>query len=203
MPSLSEYNIRIYSKVELELEDYKTENRTRVDTQIRVRENGGSLNFNFISLLNSVVDENWVCRHRLLQFVLGKWRHVQCSDLCKLFVNGKFPKRFQCVCARIDLLFIIFVCSLYSPWATIRLSHHFGFVCMLILAYSVRIFHAKYVMFHVGWRKSLKGSTTPAAFFQFTVSQRQHVFVRKWLRTLWIGPASVMCLKRTVLYSEC
>ena len=58
MPSLSAYNIiRIYSK----LEDCETENKTRVDTRIRVRENGGSLDFNFISLLNSAVDENWVC----------------------------------------------------------------------------------------------------------------------------------------------
>ena len=35
-----------------------------------MRENGGSLDFNFISLLNPAVDENWVCRHRLLQFFL-------------------------------------------------------------------------------------------------------------------------------------
>ena len=48
MPSLSEYNImRIYSKVE----DYETENKTRSDTRIQVTENGGSLDFNFISLL--------------------------------------------------------------------------------------------------------------------------------------------------------
>ena len=122
-------------------------------------------------------------------------------------MNGKFPKRFQCVCARIDLLFIIFVCSLYSPWATIRLLHHFVFVRALILAYSVRIFRAvdaKYVLFRVGWRNSLKGSATPAAFFQFTVSQRRHVFVQKWLWTLWLGqPASVVCPTRRVLYSEC
>ena len=57
MPSLLAYNIRIYSKVE----DYATENKTHVNTQIRVRENGGSLDFNFISLLNSAIDENWVC----------------------------------------------------------------------------------------------------------------------------------------------
>ena len=68
-------------------------------------------------------------------------------------------------CAQIGLLFITFVCSLYSPWATIRLLHHFGFVCVLILGYPVRIFHAtdtKYIMFYVGWRKSLKGIVTPA-----------------------------------------
>ena len=116
--------------------------------------------------LNCTVDENWVCQRHLLQFILGKWYRVQCSNLCKLFVNSKFPKRFHCVCvyARIDLLFIIFVCSLYSPWTTIRLLHHFGFVCVLILGYPVRILRAndaKYVMFHVGWRKSLKGSMTP------------------------------------------
>ena len=47
MPSLSEYNIiRIYAKVE----DYETVNKTRVDTRIRVTENGGSFDF-FISLL--------------------------------------------------------------------------------------------------------------------------------------------------------
>ena len=37
-----------------------------------------------------------------------------------------------CVCSRIGLLFIIFICSFYSPWATIGLLHHFGIVCALI-----------------------------------------------------------------------
>ena len=162
MPSLSAYNIfRIYSKVE----DYETENKTRVDTRIWVRENGGSLDFNFISLLNSAVDENWVCQHHLLQFIFGKLCHVRCSELCKLFVNGKFTKRFHFLCAQIDLLFIIFVCSLYSLWATVRLLHHFGFY-VLILGYAVCIFcaiDAKYIMFYVGWCKSLKGSATPVS----------------------------------------
>ena len=31
-------------------------------------------------------------------------------------------------CAQIGHLFITFVCSLYSPWVTIRLLYHFGFV---------------------------------------------------------------------------
>ena len=47
MPSLSEYNIsRIYSKVE----DYKTENKTHIDTRIRVTENVANLDFSFILL---------------------------------------------------------------------------------------------------------------------------------------------------------
>ena len=55
MPSLSVYNIRFYSKVE----DYETENKPHVDIGIQVRENGGSINFNFISLLDSMA--NIVC----------------------------------------------------------------------------------------------------------------------------------------------
>ena len=43
-------------------------------------------------------------------------------------VNGKFTERYHMFCARTDLLFIIFVCSRYRPWATIRLLHYFGFV---------------------------------------------------------------------------
>ena len=35
-----------------------------------MRENGVSLDFNFISLLNPTVDQNWVYRHCLLQFFL-------------------------------------------------------------------------------------------------------------------------------------
>ena len=76
------------------------------------------------------------------------------------------------MCTRIDLFIIfichIFICSLYSPWATIRLLHHFGFVCVLIWGYPVRIFRAidaKYVMFCISWHKSLKGSATPDLSF--------------------------------------
>ena len=90
-----------------------------------MRENGSSLDFNFISLLNSTVNKNWVCQQRLLQFFLGKWCRVRCSELCKLFVNINF------LCAWIDL-FIIFICSLYSPWATIRLLHHQFWLFMYI-----------------------------------------------------------------------
>ena len=43
-------------------------------------------------------------------------------------VNGKFTELYHIFCARIELLFTIFICSRYRPWATIRLLHHFGFV---------------------------------------------------------------------------
>ena len=79
---------------------------TPIDTEYEY----GSLNF--ISLLNSVVDENWVCRHHLLQFILEKCCCIRCSDLFKHFVNSKFTKRFHFFGAQIDL-FIIFVCSFY------------------------------------------------------------------------------------------
>ena len=49
---LSTY-ISIYSKVE----DYKTENKARVDTEYK-SEHGSSLDFNFISLPSPAVDEN-------------------------------------------------------------------------------------------------------------------------------------------------
>jgi len=44
------------------------------------------------------------------------------------YVHGKFTECYHILCARIDLLFTIFICSRYRPWATIRLLHHFGFV---------------------------------------------------------------------------
>ena len=69
MPTLSACNIiRIYSK----LKGRRLRNRKPSTRQHRIwmRENGGSLDFNFISLLNAMVDENWVCWHHLLQFIL-------------------------------------------------------------------------------------------------------------------------------------
>ena len=47
-------------------------------------------------------------------------------------VTGKFTERYHIFCAQIDLLFTIFVCSHYRPWATIRLVHHFGCFVMCI-----------------------------------------------------------------------
>ena len=102
---------------------------------VQMRENGGSLDFNFISLLNPTVDENWICRLHLLQFFLQKWyhsNHARCSDLFKLFMWTanllNVSICYHILCARIDLIFTIFICSRYRPWATIRLLHHFGFV---------------------------------------------------------------------------
>ena len=46
-------------------------------------------------------------------------------------VTSKFTARYHIFCARIDLLFTIFICSCYRPWATNTLLHHFGFVMCL------------------------------------------------------------------------
>ena len=112
---------KIYSKAE----DYEIENNTHRH-RIRMRENGGSLDFNLISLLNPAVDKNWVCRHRLWQFFLQKMM------LCTMFrsiqtfsVNGKFTERYHIFCAQTDLLLTISICSRYRLCATIRLLHHF------------------------------------------------------------------------------
>ena len=99
----------------------------------------------------------------VIKYPVRNWCCMQCCDLFKLFVSSKFTKRLHFFCAQIGFLFTIFLCSLYRSWATFRLLHHFGFVCVLInfLGYAVRIFHttdAKYT-FHVR-HKSLKGSTT-------------------------------------------
>ena len=56
-----------------------------------------------------------------------------------------------------------------------QVTQSFGLVCALILGYPVCIFHAidtKY-MFCVGWRKSLKGSTTPES--KTIVFWKQHM----------------------------
>ena len=86
--------------------------------------------------------------------------------LCTVFqsiqtfsVNGKFTERYHIFCARIDLLLTIFICSCYRP-----LLHHFVFVMCLNSRLYCPYFSAidaKYVMFHVSWHKSLKGSATP------------------------------------------
>ena len=93
--------------------------------------------------------------------------------LCMMFqsiqtfsMKGKFAECYHIFGARIDL-FTIFICSRFRPWATIRLLHHFGFVICINSRYTVRIFcaiDAKYVMFHVGWCKSLKGSATSVLY---------------------------------------
>ena len=131
-----------------------------------MRENGGSLDFNFISLLNPTADENWVCRLHLLQFFLQKWyhsNHARCSNLFKLFMcTANLLNVTTFFCARIDLLFTIFICSHYRPWATIRLLHHFGFVmCVNSRLYCTH--------FSCHWHKIRKISR------QLTqISKRQH-----------------------------
>ena len=83
--------------------DRKLRNRKKkqhVDT-VQMRENGSSLNFNFISIPNPAVDENWVCWHRLQQLIFGRWCCVHCFDLFKLFSESHIYWTFPlCVCVQ-------------------------------------------------------------------------------------------------------
>ena len=66
MPTLSVCNISYYQNL---VNGRRLQNQKQNMGRHRIQtiENGGSLNFNFISLLNPTVDENWVCRHCLLR----------------------------------------------------------------------------------------------------------------------------------------
>ena len=72
------------------VEDYEIENKTR-QHWIRMRENGGSLDFNFILLLNPAVDENWVYQHRLLF-----------QSILTFSVTNKFTEHCHIFCAQIE-----------------------------------------------------------------------------------------------------
>ena len=155
MPSLT---VRVYQNW-LKCRQIQSRKQNACWHQIHMRENGGSLDFNFISLPKPVVDKNWVCQHCLLIF--GKWCCVRCSNLFRLYqwhIYWMFPL-FR---TWIDFRFTVLVCSLYRSWA-LSIS-----LCALIQSkvYAAGntffcISDAKYVMFRVGWCKSLKGSVTP------------------------------------------
>ena len=97
--------------------------------------------------------------------IFGKWCHVWCFNLFKLFGNCKFTERFHFFsCAQVDFCLTIFVHSLYRSWVILTQVTPSFCLCALILGYAVCIFYTtdtKYVMFCIIWCKSLKGSTTP------------------------------------------
>ena len=146
-----------------------------------MRENGGSLDFNFISLPKPAVDKNWVCRHRLL--ISGKWCRVRCSELFKLFMNGMAyllnVSTFSCT-DRISfyyfrLLTLWIVSSINFALCTNSVQ---GVCCRLRI---FRITDAKYVMFRVGWRKSLKDSATPDACIILSIIKEGGTANNTWL----------------------
>ena len=63
--------------------------------RIRMRENGGSLDFNFISLLNPVVDENWVPASSAAVLPLKMMPCTMFRSIQTFSVNGKFTERYQ------------------------------------------------------------------------------------------------------------
>ena len=135
-----------------------------------MRENGGSLDLNFISLPKPAVDKNWVDRYHLL--ILGKimprtiFRSVQ--TLYEWHIYWTFPLS----CTWIDFRFTVFICSLYRLWALINFtlcSNLVQGVCCRLRIFCIT--DAKYIMFHIGWCKSLKGSATPGTSFNINVGQ--------------------------------
>ena len=103
-----------------------------------MKENGSSLNFNFISLPNPTVDENRVCWHCLQQFIFGKWCHVQCFNLFNFFCERNIYWTFPlcvcvCVCVQGQTFFLLFSsahfinCQLHSSYSIILASCALGF----------------------------------------------------------------------------
>ena len=95
-----------------------------------MRENGGSLNLNFILLLTKSCGR-WDLGLPTSSAAVLPLKMMPCmmfQSIQTFSVIGKFTECYHSFCAQIDLLFTIFVCSHYRPWATIRLLHHFGFV---------------------------------------------------------------------------
>jgi len=113
---------------------------------------------------NLVVDnENWVCRHCLQQFNFRKWCRV-CFGLFKLFVNGMFTECFHPFFFSSETDFLFY----YFHQLTLQIVRYIQVYSIILalctLGYAVCIFcttDAKYVMFYVGWCKSVKdGATT-------------------------------------------
>ena len=120
----------------------------------QIRENGGSLDFNFILLLNSAVGENWVWWHRHL------WKIMPCTmsrSIQILYEQQRIERFHFFVHGRLSFYYFHLVAFVSSIISALQ-------VCALILSYAVCNFcitDAKYVMFAVGWCKYLKGSATP------------------------------------------
>ena len=198
MPTLSACNIiRIYSKVE----DYEIENKTRVDTEHEWEKMAGPrLQLYLVTKSRCRRDLGWpissaaVLPLKMMPCTL--FRSIQTFS-----VNGKFTERYHIFCAWIDL-FTIFVCSRYRPWATIRLFHHFGFVMCIFLNYFFAS-DAKYVMFRVGWRKSLKGSATAESSMVFSLKLQHSCSHAIWhVYSLWSSNTPAVTLSDTFTRCE-
>ena len=111
-----------------------------------MRENGGSLDFNFLSLPSPVVELGFTD----ISATQVIFRKCCCIQL-KLFVNGSFTEHFHYFCVCVVRLFSFFiVCSLLNHEYSNLVKLSFLAVCSLILGYAVRIFctnDAKYVIF--------------------------------------------------------
>ena len=87
-------HLTAYSSVYSKVEDYETEKKTCWH-QTQMKGNGGSLDFNSISLSSPMVDENWVSWH-IIRCTIHLWKmlHTMFQSV-QTFCNGKFTEHFH------------------------------------------------------------------------------------------------------------
>ena len=130
---------------------------------IQIRENGGSLHFNFISLPNSAVDGRTVFAN--IVYWSSSLENDAAYDV-PIYWNSLWAANLLNVSTFLctdRLSFSYFHLLTFVSSVILALQ-----VCVLILGYVVHIIHitdAKCIMFGVSWHKSLKGSTTPASLY--------------------------------------
>ena len=217
--------------------------------RIQMRENGGSLNFIFISLPSPVGDENWVrwhivcCAAHVWKMMPGTmfqsiktfheqqihWTFPLSHTVALSLVIDTLSIRFSLLTgtspmlhlfgsafsmilisgvpiwnfgAQLDILFTIFTCSLSNCKYSYNQATPSFWLSVQILGYAVCILctpQAKYVIFHVGWCKSQKGSATLDALCAYVcvcvcVCVCRHVCACMYMR-------ACMCVNLPLTYS--
>ena len=118
---------------------------------IWMRENGCSLDFNFISLSNPAVDKNWVCQHHLQQFIFGKWCHIMLYDvsLCSNFLRMAYLLNVSTfvVVAQIEsyTFFLLFSSAHFTDHQL-----HFSYSIILALCVLLCCMHFSYHWHKIG-----------------------------------------------------
>ena len=130
--------------------------KTHVDTKYEWDKMAAALMFCFVLLPSPVVDENWDLPTYCL-VLSGKMMPCTIETFCELQIHWMFP-----ILLVHGFLLTSFICSLLNcEYHCNQVTPPLLAVCSLILDYAVHTFSTtdtKYVMFRVGWHKSLKAS---------------------------------------------